>query len=490
MKKFLALLTSTVLLSGIFSMSAAAVPAERAAAEYTAVMSSASKKTSVKVKSLKLDKSKVTLTAGDTYTIKAAVTPSNASNKKLSYSSSDKSVAKVSSKGTVTAVKAGKAVISVKTTDGSKKTAKLNVTVKAAAKSDTAVSSGKFNTKISAKELVSDMQIGINLGNTLDAFNGNEVSDKGLSTETCWGNPKATHEMIDAIKAQGFNTIRIPVTWHDHLDKSYNINSDWMKRVKEVVDYAADNDMYIILNTHHDNVIYAVAESSKSDKKYKEAEKNLLKIWSQIAEVFKDYDEHLIFESMNEPHDDASPKAWTGGTAAEQAAVNKFNAAFTELVRKSGGNNKYRFLMLPSYGASPSDNALNAVKLPDDDRIILSVHAYTPYYFAMDGNGSSKFTDSDRKELDNMFKLLNDKFVKKGVPVVIGEMGATNKNNLSDRLEWVKYYVKNARKYNITCVWWDNGGFNVGEENFGIFNRRNCSFTYKDIADALVENSK
>lgn len=490
MKKLAAIVTSAVMALSMFPVSAVALPS--GSTEAVSVYAAASKKSSVKVKSLKLEKSKVTLAVGESYSIKATVTPSNASNKKLKYSSSDKSVAKVSSKGKVTAVKEGKAVISVKTADGSKKTAKLTVAVTAAEKKTAGKkqSSKDFDKKITAKQLVKDMRVGYNFGNNLDAYNGNEFSDKGVGTETSWGNPKITQKMVNAVKAEGFNTIRFPVTWHDHLDADYNINKDWLKRVKEVVDYAADNDMYIIVNMHHDNSVYNMGEASKSDEKYKETEERYLKIWSQIADQFKDYDEHLIFESMNEPRTEGSAKEWTGGTAPEHDVVNKLNDAFVKLIRNSGGNNKYRFLMLPGYAASSSDIALNAVKLPDDDRIIFSVHAYSPYNFAFNGKGSKTFTDSDKKELDRFFSTLNDKFVKKGYPVVIGEMGAVNKENLPERVKWAEYYVKNARKYNITCIWWDNGGFNVGDENFGIFDRLKCSFRFKDIADALVEYSE
>ncbi|MGN0693184.1 MAG: cellulase family glycosylhydrolase, partial [Oscillospiraceae bacterium] len=451
----------------------------------------------VKVKTLKLSSSKVTMPVGKTYTIKSKITPSNATNQKLSYSSSDSKIAKVSSKGVVTAVKEGTATITVKTTDKSNLSAKLTVVVKNSSSaastsiSTSTSSSNGFDTKITAMELVEDMQIGFNLGNTLDASNAwSSISNEGLNSETCWGNPKTTKAMIDAIKAEGFNTIRIPVTWHNHLDSNYNVKADWMKRVKEVVDYAVDNDMYIIINMHHDNLIYDLSKAIKSTNGYNEVEKNYLKVWSQIADTFKNYDEHLIFESMNEPHIDGSAAAWNGGTAKERDAVNKLNAAFTKFIRKSGGNNKYRFLMLPCYAASSSDNALNAVKFPDDNRLILSVHAYIPYNFAFNGSGTKTFSQVEKNELDRFFKGLNDKFVKKGIPVVIGEMGATNKDNLSDRIAWAKYYVSGARKYNITCLWWDNGGFNVGGENFGLFDRMTCKFKFKDIADALVKYSK
>ncbi|MGN1416191.1 MAG: cellulase family glycosylhydrolase [Oscillospiraceae bacterium] len=485
MKKIISLLTSASLLVGMAGFSVSdADPVSPAAI-------SASAAATVKVKTLKLTASKVAMTVGKTYTIKSKITPSDATNQKLSYSSSDSKIAKVSSKGVVTAVKEGTATITVKTTDKSNLSAKLTVTVKKSSSSSTGkTSSNGFDTKITAMELVDDMQVGFNLGNTLDAFSSSSIYDAGLSSEICWGNPITTKKMITAVKKEGFNTIRIPVTWHNHLDSDYNISSDWMKRVKEVVDYAISNDMYVILNMHHDNAIYDLSKAIESESGYNEVEKNYLKVWTQIADAFKDYDEHLIFESMNEPHIDGSAAQWNGGTAKERDAVNKLNAAFTKLIRSSGGNNNYRFLMLPGYAASSSDNALNAIKLPDDDRLIVSVHAYSPYNFAMNASGTKVFSQAEKNELDKFFKGLNDKFVSKGVPVVIGEMGATNKDNLSDRVEWTKYYVKGAKKYGITCIWWDNGAFGIGGEKFGIFDRNTCKFTFKDIADALIKYSK
>lgn len=486
MKKIISLLTSASLLVGM-----AGFGASDAQQTLSPATISASAATAVKVKTLKLTASKVTMTVGKTYTIKSKITPSDATNQKLSYSSSNSKIAKVSSKGVVTAVKEGTATITVKTTDKSNLSAKLTVVVnKSSSSTSSSSSSSNFDTKITAMELVEDMQVGFNMGNSLDAFSSNSISDVGLSSETCWSNPTTTKKMITAIKNEGFNTIRLPVTWHNHLDSKYNVNADWMKRVKEVVDYAIDNDMYVILNMHHDNAIYDLSKAIKSESGYNEVEKNYLKVWNQIADTFKNYDEHLIFESMNEPRIAGSAAEWNGGTAKERDAVNKLNAAFTELIRSSGGNNKYRFLMLPGYGASASDNSLNGIKLPDDDRLIVSIHAYSPYNFAMNASGTTTFSQSEKNELDRFFKTLNDKFVSKGVPVVIGEMGATNKNNLSDRIAWTKYYVSGARKYNITCLWWDNGGFNVGGENFGIFDRNSCKFKIKDIADALVKYSK
>lgn len=456
-----------------------------------------------KVSSVTASDKSVTVKKGGKYTIKATVSPSNASNKKLSYSTSDKSVATVSSKGVVTAVKAGTAKITVKSTDGTGKKAVITVKVttsdstskttdktsdsstSANTKKTTAKATNGFNTKKSSMDIVKDMGAGWNLGNSLDAL-GN-----GLASETAWGNPKTTKEMIDDICEAGFKTIRIPVSWGKHCDKNGNVDKDWMNRVKEVVDYAYGNGVYVILNSHHDNSYYDIGGCVKSEDTLNKSVKKMTTLWTQIANTFKDYDEHLIFETLNEPRTEGSAKEWSGGTAEEREVVYTLNEKIVSAIRKTGGNNAYRHIMVPTYAATSSTNILKQMKLPDDDRIIVSVHAYSPYFFAMDANGSGTFTDNDKKELDKFFKELNSIFVSNGTPVVIGEFGATNKKNPDDRIAWAEYYVKGAGKYNIPCVWWDNNsGKRSGGECFGIYSREKKEFNYPEIAETVVKAAK
>lgn len=426
----------------------------------------------------------ISVKAGSTYEISAKVSPSNASNKSLTYFSSDKKVATVSKDGVIKGVKSGSATITVKAADGSGKKATVTVKVTAGNK-PSGKTTGSFDKNVTAKELTSNMKIGWNLGNSLDALGS------GMSSETAWGNPKTTKAMIDDIKAQGFNTIRIPVSWGGHTDKDGNVDEQWMKRVKEVVDYAYKNDMYVILNSHHDNEYYDIGGCAKSDKTYKASEKKMTKLWTQIANEFKKYNEHLIFETLNEPRTEGSAKEWTGGTGAEREVVNNLNSAIVSAIRATGGNNEYRYIMVPAYAATSNMGALRAMKLPDDERIIVSVHAYSPYNYAMNSGYSKKFSDSDKKELDKFFSDLNSLFISKGVQVVIGEFGATNKGDEADRCLWAEYYVKGAAKYGIPCVWWDNNsGDSEGGECFGIYNRKTGEWTFKDLADTLIRSAK
>lgn len=331
----------------------------------------------------------------------------------------------------------------------------------------------------SPQQIVDDMRLGWNLGNTLDSFGGGSDPD---TAETYWVHIKTDRQMINDVKAKGFNTVRVPVTWYEKLDNG-RINADWLKRVKEIVDLCIDNNMYVILNTHHetDNIVptYAMADSSEA---------YLRNLWSQIAPYFKDYDEHLIFETMNEPRIIGDRSEWTNGTEETRTVINRLNAAAVEEIRKTGGNNSTRLIMCP--GNAAHIPAAVDFKLPDDKNVILSVHNYAPYGFAMAADGTDVWgSDADKREMDKWLKELYDRYVSKGVPVVIGEMGATDKLNTSAREAWAGYYAQTAKSYGITCVVWDNNVISPDlsdtEEHYGLYNRAAHTWYYGGIADAL-----
>lgn len=333
---------------------------------------------------------------------------------------------------------------------------------------------------ISSPEFAALLKMGWNLGNTLDAN-----ASGGLSSETSWGMPVTTQEMISYVKEVGFTSIRIPVSWGNHTDENYQIDPEWMARVKEVVDYAYNEGLFVIINSHHDNAYYyPTAEHAAESNKY------LTTIWSQIAEEFKDYDNHLVFESMNEPRLAGTDIEWwfspadsKGRAAIEE--ICKLNQAFVDTVRASGGNNSNRFIMVPSYAASP-DFALNtAFSMPEDpsNRLMLSVHAYTPYDFAGKADGYSEWDGSKNSEFSFLGKL-NSNFIIKGYGVVIGEFGATNKNNESDRASWARSYTSKAAGFGISYFIWDNGLTSVGEENFGMINRKTLEVSFPELLEA------
>ena len=356
---------------------------------------------------------------------------------------------------------------------------------------------------------VKDMKTGWNLGNTLDAYSQGKMYGDDISSEEIWGNPVTTKEMIDTLKNTGFRTVRIPVTWHNHVTDDGNgpvISEAWLDRVQEVVDYAYDNGMYVILNTHHDNTANIEGEGGYyPDTAHAEGSDRYIRgIWTQVAERFKDYDEHLIFESLNEPRLAGTDYEWNfnaGVAECKDAAgnINRLNQLFVDTVRATGGNNVERYLMMPGYDASLAGAITDLYQLPNDivsDKLIVSVHAYTPYNFALRPGNESEATDyfswEDPKsvyEINDLMNSLYNKFVSKGIPVVIGEYGAVNRdNNTQDRVDYYAYYTAAARANGITCCVWDNGSFTDGEI-FGILRRRVNQWFFEETVEAMMKYS-
>ena len=358
--------------------------------------------------------------------------------------------------------------------------------------------------------ILEDMGLGWNLGNSLDATGGS-----GLDTETSWSNPKTTQALIDKVKSLGFNTVRVPVSWGKHVSgDNYTIDSAWLARVKEVVDYCYKNDMYVILNIHHDTKSSASASGAgyyPRSSAYSSSEKFVTSVWSQAAEYFKDYDYHLIFETLNEPRLIGTGyewwfNKWSIPSEVKDAidCINKLNQKAVDTIRDTGSNNRGRLIMCPGYDASIDGATVSGFKLPTDisgnkNRIALSVHAYSPYNFAMNvGSGStSTYTSSIKNELQGLFSTLKSNFRDKGIPVVIGEFGSTDKNNTAERVKWATDYTALAKKNNIPCVLWDNNAFAVyngnnivlNSEYHGYINRKNNTVTSpaKDVIEALMK---
>ena len=333
---------------------------------------------------------------------------------------------------------------------------------------------------ISASELVAEIKIGWNLGNTLDAD----------PNETSWGNPMTKKSNFDALKEAGFNAVRIPVSWSHHVDKNFNINANFMRRVKEVVGYAIDNDMYILLNTHHDEDIFKFF-----DKDMKRSKAAFRKIWWQIAENFKNENEKLILEGLNEPRTVNGPAEWQGGTPEERNNLNEMEQIFVDAVRSRGSNNVKRVLLISTYAASAEQSAMSGVKIPEDpsnsiNKIVVSVHAYSPYNFALNTNAQwgavstwSKDNPNDINGVKTPLDRAYDTFVSKGIPVILGEFGAIDKKNENARAEWAEYYVSYAKSKGMPCFWWDNGS------DFRLLNRGSNTFSFSSVKDALIRGA-
>lgn len=318
---------------------------------------------------------------------------------------------------------------------------------------------------ITSTELVKDMGIGWNLGDTLDVCQAdrdgdgrvNEHVEEGEKVdETLWGNPKATAELFSALKEDGIDSVRIPVTWRDHFDQEGNIDTEWLDRVQEVVNYAYERDMYVILNVHHDGggdpkFGAWIIEGMKNDKentlnRYK-------KLWSQIAERFKDYGDKLVFESMNEVGFDGI------GKPQGYSLLNELNQTFVDLIRKSGGNNDKRHLLIAGYWTDIAATCDSLFKMPNDpeNRCILSVHYYTPWEFCTTNINNTWGTPAEIKQMEDLYGMLKSNFVDKGVPVIVGEYAASG-NDLASCILFIEKMTGLCREYGIAPFYWDNGG--------------------------------
>lgn len=342
-----------------------------------------------------------------------------------------------------------------------------------------------------AMEFVSQFKAGINLGNSLTAFNYDDNGEMGkgdLNNETCWGCPKVTQEQMNAFAAAGMQIIRIGVTWAPHMNpETYEINPEWMARVREVVDYALNAGMYVILNTMSEEVYWYTPSKQGYEKTFYIQDK----VWRQIGEAFKDYDEHLLFEANNEPRVYGSYMEWKGGMYSERVTLNKLNADFVDTVRSLGGKNAERYLLIPTYAASgASTRVLRDMRVPNDDRVIVSIHNYYENDFCNDTNpDKAQWGSKHDKKLTEKYMLVISKFfTSRGIPVMFTEFGCVDKNNDDERAEWIEYNMKEAAKYGMPCLWWDNGIPHYQYEYggaFGIMDRDTCEITHPKVVEAL-----
>ena len=326
----------------------------------------------------------------------------------------------------------------------------------------------------SAREAVDKMVIGWNLGNTLDALG---KRDKQCVTpadwETSWGQPVTTRAMIHAFKDRGFNVIRIPVTWRPHLKADDQIDEAWMKRVNEIVDYVIDEGMYCILNIHHDTGTHGWLNADPA--KYPEISHRFKTIWQQIAERFKSYNERLLFEAFNEMLDNKG--TWDHSTVENYTAINLLAQDFVDVVRKSGGNNEYRNLIITTYSANGGEVTLSNYRLPGDihpNHLIGEVHFYDPQDFCFPENKPTIYTDEYREISKTVINRVADHFDRLGIPVIIGEIAAFDKKNTPERVKFSQFVASESKRRGIVLVWW-----------MGLLDRQTCQWAEPEIVDAL-----
>ena len=382
------------------------------------------------------------------------------------------------------------------------------LTISMIAASVTTMQAQSFET---AQEAVTNMGVGWNLGNTLEAHAKKPNPDidsywgqEGLESENDWGQPNTKPEVFKMMKEAGFGAIRIPVTWYNHMDKDGNVNAEWMARVKQVVDYALAEGLYCIINVHHDtgadeagkHVSWIKAEGANYEKNKSKFEK----LWLQIATEFKDYDQKLLFESYNEMLDKYS--SWnyatsnkSGGYNETEAmdaykAINDYAQSFVNVVRGTEGNNGVRNLVVNTYGACCGGKwgsnelpmgPIREMKLPDDvtsNHLIFQIHSYP----GLKPNNLAAI----KTQVTTMMSDLKTILAAKGAPVIVGEWGTLNddsdvnyNNNKTNYLDFCKHFVTEAKNNGIITFYWM--GLSDGS------NRSLPVFHQPDLAETIVK---
>lgn len=370
----------------------------------------------------------------------------------------------------------------------------------------------------SAKEAVKNMKVGWNLGNTLDSNSGDTLnmwiekwsSRKTSDYETAWGQPVTKPQLLKMFKEAGFNAIRVPVTWWPHMEAKFQldgtawspskddlgtkIQSAWMKRVHDVVDYVIDAGMYCILNVHHDTGDGNTCWIRAGEDAYTKNQAQYEAIWKQIAEEFKDYGEQLVFEGYNEMLDTygswcfasfQAPGNYNAAVAkSAYNGINSYAQSFVNTVRSTGGNNMNRNLVVSTYGACCGDGSwsshlnepLTQMKLPEDvvdGHLIFEVHSY-PYFETLSSGQSS---------VRSIITKLKSNLVSKGAPVIIGEWGSgggiSYSNQKEDYLKWAQYFVEQAKANDICTFYWM--GLSDGTA------RSTPRFNEEDLKDAIIK---
>lgn len=298
---------------------------------------------------------------------------------------------------------------------------------------------------------VAAMQPGWNLGNTFDSIGGDE---------TAWGNPRVTRTLISNIKDQGFNSIRIPVTWTERTGPAptYTIDPTWLNRVKEVVDWALTEDLYVMINIHHDS--WQWISNMPADRAGVLARYNA--IWTQVTSTFRNHSPKLTFESVNEPQFTNS-----SGDAQNAELLHELNTSFHRIVRQSGGGNATRLLVLPTLHTSSDqariDELVATIDQLDDPNIIATTHFYGYWPFSVNVAGGTRFDAVAQQDLVDSFDRVHNAFVARDIPVIIGEYGLlgfdrhTGTIQQGEKLKFFEFLGHYARSRQITTQLWDNG---------------------------------
>jgi endoglucanase len=355
-------------------------------------------------------------------------------------------------------------------------------------------------TNSAAIAAVAAMNLGWNLGNSLDCT---DASKADTVVETSWGNPVVTADLIKAVAAAGFGAVRIPVTWIGRFGPApdYTISPTFINRVEEVVKYVLDANLYAIINIHHDGgykvagrwlTLVDISSGLVTVANTEQVKTQFTKLWAQIADYFKDYDDHLIFESMNEVMVDYNPPL-----PAYYDGINGLNQAFVDTVRATGSNNTDRCLIVPGYNTNIDYTVVASFVAPQDTsegRLIASDHYYDPMAFA--GNATTHTWGAGAPGIDSygqedfvrrQIAKLKATFIDKGLPMILGEYGAVNQAGYENyRRYYMEYVTKVAHDAGIAPFVWDNGSAGTGKDAFGFMNRKDNTILAPTIIDAMT----
>jgi endoglucanase len=327
---------------------------------------------------------------------------------------------------------------------------------------------------------------GWNLGNTLDSHRD------GIAGETTWGNPPVNQELMNGIKAAGFDIIRIPITWMGDIGTGpdYRIAGSRLKRVAEIAGMANKAGLKAVINIHHDGATesggkdlgwLSIRQAARNQDEFNRITAKYVRVWKQIATYFKNYGDWLIFEGFNELHDGN----WqTVSDMGQLITLNRWNQLFVDAVRSTGGNNETRYLMVAAFCNDHKQLLSAGFMLPNDpaqDRLIVSFHYYDPSDFGIQGRRFTWGSAADKKRVDDDFAPFKERFLEKDIPVIIGECGAVLQLYPQDplkegqarqsRLDYISYVFDAAKKFGLVPVYWDNGVIRGNGEKFGLLDR-------------------
>ena len=348
-----------------------------------------------------------------------------------------------------------------------------------------------------------ELGLGWNMGNHFDAYKD------GVASETAWQGKKATQATFTGLKAKGFSSVRIPVTWMGHIGEApdYTLDQDWLNRVYEVVGFAENAGLKVILNTHHDedhgeadgNHWQNLKGAVDNENVNKQVKEEIAAVWTQIAKKFKEKGDFLMLESFNEL---IYGNEWYSTKDDEKRCkvINEWNQVFVDAVRATGGNNATRWLGVPGYAASP--NYLKYLTVPKDPagKIMLAFHCYDPYGFTI---GDKQLADwghtgtaykNGEEEIKTLYNSIYTNYIAKNIPIYMGEFGCSMRNK-DDAKAWayflyyLEYVVKAARSFGFAPFLWDNGADGFGQERHGYVDHGSGEYTAngKEPVEAMVK---